>query len=96
MQGFYKNDFKGLTFENNVLGGSPITGESVLRDTFQVKDFSKWVDLLILAGMAVLYRFLFFGLIKLKEKLRPIIKDLRSRNAAPSSINGSQDDEKNV
>lgn len=96
MQGFYKNDFKGLTFENNVPGGSPITGDSILKDTFQVKGFSKWVDLLILAGMAVLYRFLFFGLIKLKEKLRPIIKDLLSRNDTPSSNNGSQGDEKSA
>ncbi|MCO5592549.1 hypothetical protein L7F22_046552 [Adiantum nelumboides] len=94
-EGFYKNDFRGLTFENNVRGGPAISGDSVLRDTFQVKSFSKWVDLLILVGMAVVYRLLFFGLIKLKEKLRPIIKDLRSRSSASSSTL-SQEDEKIV
>jgi hypothetical protein len=93
LQGFYKNDFTGLTFENGVAGGTRITGESILKDTFQVTGFSKWIDLAILVGMAVLYRILFFGLIKLKEKLAPIVKDMLSGNAAPKA---SSDEEKNV
>ncbi|KAH7421772.1 hypothetical protein KP509_13G074600 [Ceratopteris richardii] len=83
-EGFYKNDFKGLTFDN-VPGAPPISGETILKDTYQVKSFSKWVDLLILLGMAILYRFLFFGLIKLKERVRPMIKDWMSRTSASSS-----------
>ena len=57
-----------------------------MKDTFQVNGLSKWVDLLILVGMAILYRVLFFGLIKLKEKLSPIIKDMLSGNTAPKVI----------
>ena len=57
-----------------------------MKDTFQVNGLSKWVDLLILVGMAILYRVLFFGLIKLKEKLSPIIKDMLSGNKAPKVI----------
>jgi hypothetical protein len=83
----------GLTFENSVVGGARITGESILKDTFQVTGFSKWIDLAILIGMAIIYRILFFGLIKLKEKLAPIIKDMLSGNAAPKV---SDIDEKNT
>ena len=84
----------GLTFESNVVGGARITGESILKDTFQVTGFSKWVDLSILIGMAILYRILFFGLIKLKEKLSPIIKDMLSGNAAPKV--SEDEEEKNM
>lgn len=98
-EGFYKNDFRGLTFESNVPGGGSISGDSILKDTYQVTGFSKWVDLLILVGMALLYRFLFFSLIKLKEKLRPIIRDLMSRNSSPEVYSNNAmplKEEKNV
>jgi hypothetical protein len=58
-----------------------------------VTGFSKWIDLAILIGMAIIYRILFFGLIKLKEKLAPIIKDMLSGNAAPKV---SDNEEKNT
>ncbi|CAL9182699.1 unnamed protein product [Musa hybrid cultivar] len=47
-QGFYKNEFLGLTFPGNVAGVSPIiTGEEIL--IWQVEmGHSKWVDLAIL------------------------------------------------
>eukprot|EP00249_Psilotum_nudum_P009030 c21663_g1_i5 orf=492-1811(+) len=82
-QGFYKNDFEGLYFESNIHGSPPISGDSVLRNDYQVTmSYSKWVDLAILVGMAVLYRLIFFWLIKLKERLRPIIRSELSKRAA--------------
>jgi hypothetical protein len=56
-----------------------LSGETILKDVFQVKNRSKWVDLLILFGMAVVYRAVFFGVTKLTEKLAPM-KNLLSRN----------------
>ncbi|EEF30718.1 ATP-binding cassette transporter, putative [Ricinus communis] len=75
-QGFYKNEFEGLTFPNNQAGGPPtITGEEILTGFWQVEmGYSKWVDLAVLFGMVVLYRLMFLGIIKVVEKVKPIIK----------------------
>ena len=77
-QGFYKNEFEGLTFPNNQVGGSPsITGEEILRNTWQVEmGYSKWIDLAILLGMVVLYRLMFLGIVKIVEKVKPVVKAL--------------------
>ncbi|EEC84739.1 hypothetical protein OsI_31728 [Oryza sativa Indica Group] len=85
-QGFYKNEFLGLTFPNNQAGGAAtITGHEILRDYWQVQlGYSKWVDLAILGGMVVLYRVLFFVIVKLIEKMKPMVQRLRFRSDAPS------------
>ncbi|PRQ48606.1 putative taurine-transporting ATPase [Rosa chinensis] len=77
-QGFYKNEFEGLTFPNNQAGGPPtITGEEILKGTWQVEmGYSKWVDLAILLGMVIVYRLIFLGIIKISEKVVPMIKAL--------------------
>ena len=77
-QGFYKNEFQGLTFPNNQAGGpATITGEEILQNVWQVETgYSKWVDVAILFGMVVLYRLLFLGIIKTVEKVKPMIKGL--------------------
>ncbi|KAG8650382.1 hypothetical protein MANES_07G034600v8 [Manihot esculenta] len=76
-QGMFKNEFEGLRFQSyQGAGGSSaemINGEDVLRDVWQVEmGYSKWVDLLILLGMTIFYRFLFLIIIKVSEtsKLR--------------------------
>ncbi|KAK1268810.1 ABC transporter G family member 11 [Acorus gramineus] len=69
-QGFYKNEFIGLTFPNSD-GNGTITGEEILRDVWQVNlSYSKWVDLAVLLGMVVLYRLLFLFIVKIKESLK--------------------------
>ncbi|XP_062200122.1 ABC transporter G family member 1-like [Phragmites australis] len=85
-QGFYKNEFLGLTFPNDLAGGAPtISGVEILRDTWQVQlGYSKWVDLAILCVMVVLYRVLFLAIVKLTEKVKPVVKGFRFRNTAPS------------
>jgi len=80
-QGFYKNEFEGLTFPNNQAGGPPtITGDYILRNTWQVEmGYSKWIDLAVLFGMVVIYRLMFWGIIKTVEQVKPIFKALGAR-----------------
>eukprot|EP01018_Ginkgo_biloba_P007521 Gb_18495 [translate_table: standard] len=80
-QGFYKNDFEGLNFGSKEVGGTIVSGDEILRETWQVEmSYSKWVDLLILGGMVIVYRLLFFLIIKLKEKAKPIIRKMLSKS----------------
>ncbi|KAG5526038.1 hypothetical protein RHGRI_032360 [Rhododendron griersonianum] len=75
-QGLYKSDFEGLYFSSDQTGGLDVTisGEEILRDEFQVEmGYSKWVDLGILLGMVVVYRVLFLVIIKIVEKVKPVI-----------------------
>ncbi|KAK0603562.1 hypothetical protein LWI29_006285 [Acer saccharum] len=85
-QGFYKNEFQGLKFPNNQIGGPAIiSGEEILKNVWQVEmGYSKWIDLAILFGMVVVYRLLFLGIIKTAEKLKPIIKGFRVVSPKPS------------
>ncbi|KAK2969265.1 hypothetical protein RJ640_004059 [Escallonia rubra] len=77
-QGFYKNEFEGLTFPNEQARGPPsITGEEILRTMWQVEmGYSKWMDVAIVFGMVILYRLMFLGIIKTIEKVKPIIRGL--------------------
>ncbi|XP_074282642.1 ABC transporter G family member 1-like [Silene latifolia] len=68
-QGFYRNEFEGLVFYRYQNGARQIiTGEDVLTDVLQIRiDFSKWVYLAILLGMVLIYRVIFFAIIKVAE-----------------------------
>ncbi|EMS51673.1 ABC transporter G family member 15 [Triticum urartu] len=57
-QGLYKNEFLGLVFPNLAGVDGVITGQYILKNNFQVElGYSKWVDLAILLGMVIIYRF---------------------------------------
>ncbi|CAI0422206.1 unnamed protein product [Linum tenue] len=75
-QGFYKNEFEGLTFPNPQQGAnSSISGEEILRSVWQVDTgYSKWIDIAILFGMVVFYRLMFLGIVKLGEKVKLMLK----------------------
>ncbi|KAM7474861.1 hypothetical protein LguiB_022104 [Lonicera macranthoides] len=75
LQGLYKNEFLGTSYYVSEGGGRhEITGEYILRNNWQIEmDYSKWVNLAILLGMVVLYRVMFFVIIKSNEKFRPAI-----------------------
>ncbi|KAI3451175.1 hypothetical protein Pfo_007840 [Paulownia fortunei] len=76
-QGFYKNEFEGLTFHNGQLGGQPstISGDEILRNVWQMEmGHSKWIDLGIILGMVIVYRLMFLGIIKGTEKFKPMIR----------------------
>ncbi|RCV18409.1 hypothetical protein SETIT_3G299000v2 [Setaria italica] len=74
VQGFYKNEFMGLSFPSDQLVESNVTisGIQVLKSKLQVEmGYSKWVNLAILCGMMVLYRLIFFAIVKIAEEIRP-------------------------
>lgn len=77
---FYNNDFIGLVFENDVIGGPPLTGEDVLKIRFDMYlDYSKWWPIFVLVCMALGYRVMFFFAIKLREKFPSFMGKLKSR-----------------
>ncbi|RWW02091.1 hypothetical protein BHE74_00039495 [Ensete ventricosum] len=85
-QGYFKNEFIGLTFPGSEAGGAAaVTGETVVRDYWQMEvGYSKWVDLAILFAMVILYRLLFLVIIKMSEKAKPILMELL--NAPPKKV----------
>ncbi|KAM0952604.1 putative ABC-type taurine transporter [Dioscorea sansibarensis] len=87
-QGFYKNEFLGLSFPNGKVGGGGgvIGGDEILRDVWEMEmGYSKWVDLGVLIGMVVLYRVLFLGIIKFGEKVKPKVHVVLARFASNST-----------
>lgn len=80
MQGAYKNDFLGLEFEPLVPGEPKLTGEFIVTNVFGVPlDHSKWWDLSVIFLILLVYRILFFVVLKFKERASPIVKDLYSK-----------------
>lgn len=74
-QGLYKNEFEGRRFDNDERVGG-IDGETILRDIWQVEmGYSKWIDIGILFGMVVIYRVLFFVIVKVGEKMNSSVRD---------------------
>ncbi|KAM7478995.1 hypothetical protein LguiA_027208 [Lonicera macranthoides] len=84
-QGLYKNEFEGQAYYNNQdCGPREITGDYILRDTWQVEmGYSKWVDLAILLGMVPLYRLLFLVILKSLEKIKPAVRSFMSTHGKP-------------
>lgn len=73
-QGLCMNEFEGLSFQVPFNGGQDmkVDGKQVLRHYFQIDEgYSKWDDLWILLGMALLYRLLFFTIVKFNETVKP-------------------------
>ncbi|RZC72717.1 hypothetical protein C5167_048193 [Papaver somniferum] len=76
IEGLYKNEFEGLSFPGSQgSGSSTITGEEVLETVWHMPmGYSKWIDMVILFGMVVLYRLMFFSIIKISEKIKPLLQ----------------------
>ncbi|MED6145133.1 ATP-binding cassette sub- G member 1 [Stylosanthes scabra] len=73
-QGLFKNEYEGLKFDGGLTRKKYITGDEILRDTWQTDmSYSKWVDLAIMLGMILIYRVLFLVIIKTTEKVKPVI-----------------------
>jgi hypothetical protein len=77
LRGQYQNDLKGLLFDgqqDDVLP-SKIPGEFILENVFQMDaGRSKWLDLAVLLCMVVVYRLLFFAMIKAAEDVAPRVR----------------------
>ncbi|XP_058764375.1 ABC transporter G family member 1-like [Vicia villosa] len=73
-QGSFKNEFEKL---NVSMETKTMSGREILDETWHVEmGYSKWVDLVIMFGMIVLYRVLFLVITKSKEKLKPFVAKL--------------------
>ncbi|KAL5225140.1 hypothetical protein ABZP36_011779 [Zizania latifolia] len=81
VQGFYKNEFLGLSFPSDQLvdSNATVSGLQVLEKLQVEMGYSKWVNLAILFGMMVIYRTIFFAIVKVAEDLRPKLRGMRFR-----------------
>ncbi|KAI3906690.1 hypothetical protein MKW92_011488 [Papaver armeniacum] len=86
IEGLYKNEFEGLSFPRSQgEGSSTITGEEIIENIWQMPmSYSKWIDLFILFGMVVLYRLMFFVIIKTSEKIKPILRSFLVAHSKPT------------
>uniref|UniRef100_M1CKB6 White-brown-complex ABC transporter family n=2 Tax=Solanum tuberosum TaxID=4113 RepID=M1CKB6_SOLTU len=80
VQGQYKNDLKGLIFDNQSPHPPKITGEYALKHIFQIDvNRSKWVDLSAIFSLIIIYRVIFFIMIKINEDVTPWLRVYISR-----------------
>ncbi|XP_074376264.1 ABC transporter G family member 11-like isoform X2 [Apium graveolens] len=80
LQGQYQNDLKGLLFDNQTPDLPKIPGEYVLEYFFQINVHrSKWVNLSVIFSMIVIYRIIFFLMIKINEDLTPWLRGYMAR-----------------
>nr|CAD1836251.1 unnamed protein product [Ananas comosus var. bracteatus] len=80
LQGQYQNDLKGLVFDNQTPDLPKIPGEYILENVFQIDvNRSKWWDLTVLFSMIIIYRLLFFVMIKVSEDVTPWIRGYIAR-----------------
>ncbi|MBA0789119.1 hypothetical protein Gotri_000114 [Gossypium trilobum] len=79
-QGQYQNDLKGLLFKNQSPELPQIPGEYILENVFQINvRRSKWIDLSVIFSMIIIYRIIFFLMIKISEDVTPWIRGLIAR-----------------
>lgn len=75
LQGQYQNDLKGLMFDNQSPDLPKISGEYILEYVFQIDvNRSKWADLSVLFSMIIIYRIIFFIMIKISEDVTPWVR----------------------
>ncbi|KAL6559285.1 ABC transporter G member 11 [Orobanche gracilis] len=80
LQGQYQNDLKGLIFDNQTPDLPKIPGEYILENVFQIDMHrSKWVDLSVLLSMIIIYRIIFFIMIKVNEDVTPWVRGYIAR-----------------
>ncbi|CAN6715142.1 unnamed protein product [Malus baccata var. baccata] len=91
LQGQYQNDLSGLLFDNDTPDHLPkIPGEYILENVFQINTArSKWIDLSVILSMIVVYRIIFFIMIKFSEDVTPWIRGYMARRRMQQK-NGNQ------
>ncbi|KAK4358900.1 hypothetical protein RND71_021129 [Anisodus tanguticus] len=75
LQGAYKNDLIGLEFDPVITGDQmKLKGEVIISSVlgFSVKH-SKWWDLGVVIAILISYRFIFYTILKLKERALPVL-----------------------
>lgn len=90
LQGQYQNDLTGLIFDNQTPDLPKIPGEYVLEYVFQIDvNRSKWIDLSVIFSMIIIYRLIFFIMIKINEDVTPWIRGYIARRRMQQK-NGNQ------
>ncbi|CAH9128502.1 unnamed protein product [Cuscuta epithymum] len=90
LQGQYQNDLKGLVFDNQTPDLPQISGEFILENIFQIDvNRSKWIDLSVLFSMIIMYRLIFFLVIKINEDVTPWIRGFIARRRMKVKQNGN-------
>ncbi|KAF5773237.1 putative ABC-type xenobiotic transporter [Helianthus annuus] len=80
LQGAYKNDMIGLEFDAENQGEPKLPGELVLTTVLGISiDHSKWWDLAAVMLIILVYRLLFFVILKLKERAKPMVREIYTR-----------------
>ncbi|CAN0901809.1 ABC transporter G family member 15 [Linum grandiflorum] len=80
LQGSYKNDMIGMEFEPLIPGGPKLKGEVFLTTVLGVNlEYSKWWDLAAVVGLLVAFRLLFYGILKLKERTSPVLREIYAK-----------------
>lgn len=89
-QGQYQNDLEGLLFDNESPELPKIPGEYILENVFQINVHrSKWVDLSVIFSMIIIYRIIFFIMIKINEDVTPWLRGYIARRRMQQK-NGNQ------
>ncbi|XVF47356.1 hypothetical protein PTKIN_Ptkin03bG0102600 [Pterospermum kingtungense] len=82
LQGAYKNDMVGLEFDGFIPGGPKLKGDVILTTMLGIQlDHSKWWDLAAVIMILIAYRFLFFVILKFKEKILPSFQTFYMKRA---------------
>nr|ADN33920.1 white-brown-complex ABC transporter family protein [Cucumis melo subsp. melo] len=77
LQGAYKNDLIGLEFDPMIPGMPRLSGEYVITNMYGIPiNHSKWWDLAAVMLLILLYRVLFFLVLKLKERASPMLQTI--------------------
>eukprot|EP00249_Psilotum_nudum_P032001 c47085_g1_i1 orf=80-2188(-) len=82
LQGQYQNDLLGLEFDNQSPFLPKITGEYLVTHVFEIDlKRSKWWDLSAIFSMVIIYRIIFFIMIKINEDVTPWIRGYLARRS---------------
>ncbi|GJZ69691.1 ABC transporter G family member 11 [Tanacetum coccineum] len=89
LQGQFQNDLSGLLFDNQTPDLPQIPGEYILEYVFQITvTRSKWIDLGVIFSMIIVYRLIFFCMIKINEDLTPWVRGYLARKRMKQKSGG--------
>ncbi|KAI7982221.1 ABC transporter G family member 13 [Camellia lanceoleosa] len=80
LQGVYKNDMIGLEFDPLQPGDPKLKGKAIINTVLGISlDHSKWWDLTVVIVILIVYRLLFFTILKFKERASPVFRTIYTK-----------------
>ncbi|CAL5423743.1 unnamed protein product [Camellia sinensis] len=80
LQGEYKNDMIGLDFDPLQPGDPKLKGKVIINTLLGISlDHSKWWDLTVIIVILIVYRLLFFTILKFKERASPVFRTIYTK-----------------